>query len=47
MRSARGTAIGFGKATHRTVSTFLSLIFPMRLPREKPPLTGPDLSLLQ
>jgi hypothetical protein len=40
-------AIESGNATHQTVSTVLSLIFPRRPPREKPPLTGLDLSPLQ
>jgi hypothetical protein len=40
-------AIESGNATRQTVSTVLSLIFPRRPPREKPPLIGPDLSPLQ
>jgi hypothetical protein len=40
-------AIESGDATHQTVSTGLSLIFPLRPPRDKPPLTGSDLSPLQ
>jgi len=40
-------AIESGKATHQTVSTVLDLIFPLRPPRDKPPLTGSDLSPLQ
>jgi hypothetical protein len=40
-------AIESGKATHQTVSTVLSLVFPRRPPRDKPPLTGLDLSPLQ
>lgn len=39
-------AIESGNATHQSISTVLSLIFPVR-PHQKPPLTGPDLSLLQ
>jgi hypothetical protein len=39
-------AIEAGNGTHQTVSTVLDLIFPRRPPREKPPLTGPDLSPL-
>jgi hypothetical protein len=40
-------AIESGNATHQTISTVLSLIFSLRPPRDKPPLTGPDLSRLQ
>ena len=40
-------AIEAGKATHQIVSTVLDLIFPLRPPREKPPLSGSDLSPLQ
>jgi hypothetical protein len=40
-------AIESGNATRRTVCTVLSLIFSDRAPRDKPPLTGSDLSLLQ
>jgi hypothetical protein len=40
-------AIESGNATDQTVSTVLDLIFPLRPPRDKPPLTGPDLSPLQ
>jgi hypothetical protein len=40
-------AIESGKATRQTVSTVLSLIFPLRPPRDKPPLTGSDISPLQ
>jgi hypothetical protein len=40
-------AIESGNATHQTLSTVLSLIFPLRPPRDKPPLTGLDLSPLQ
>jgi hypothetical protein len=40
-------AIESGNATHQTVSTVLSLIFPLRPRREKPPLAGPDRSPLQ
>ena len=40
-------AIEAGKATHQTVSTVLSLIFPHRPPREKPPLSGSELSPVQ
>lgn len=36
-----------GNATRRTVSTVLSLIFRLRSPRDKRPLTGSDLSPLQ
>lgn len=36
-----------GNATHQTVSTVLDLTFPLRPPRDKPPLTGPELSPLQ
>jgi hypothetical protein len=40
-------AIESGNARHQTVSTVLRLIFPLRPPRNKPPLTAPDLSSLQ
>jgi hypothetical protein len=40
-------AIESGNATPQIVSTILSLIFALRPPRQKPPLTGPDLSPLQ
>jgi hypothetical protein len=40
-------AIEAGKATHQTVSTVLSLIFPVRPPRQKPPLSDSDLSPLR
>jgi hypothetical protein len=40
-------AIESGTATHQTVSTVLSLIFPRCPPRDKPLLTGLDLSPLQ
>src|SRR5258708_17486264 len=40
-------AIESGNPRHQTVSTVLSLIFPVRPPRQKPPLTRPDLSPLQ
>jgi hypothetical protein len=36
-----------GNATHQTVSTVLDLIFPLRPPRDRRPLTGPELSPLQ
>jgi hypothetical protein len=37
-------AIEGGNATHQTISTVLSLIFPLRPPSQKPPLSGSDLS---
>jgi hypothetical protein len=40
-------AIEVGKATHQTVSTVLSLIFPLRPPSQKTPLSRSDLSPLQ
>jgi hypothetical protein len=40
-------AIECGNATDQNVSTVLSLLFPLRPPREKPPLTARDLSPLQ
>src|SRR5262249_27794171 len=40
-------AIESGNATDQTVSTALALTSPPRPPRDKPPLTGPELSPLQ
>ena len=40
-------AIESGNATHQIVSTVLRLIFPLRPPRDEPPLTDLDLSPLQ
>jgi hypothetical protein len=40
-------AIESGNATRQTVSTVLDLLFPLRPPRDKPPLTRLDLSPLQ
>jgi hypothetical protein len=40
-------AIESGNATDQTVSTVLDLIFPLRPPGDKPPLTGHALSPLQ
>jgi hypothetical protein len=40
-------AIEAGNATHQTISTVLSLIFPLRLPDQSPPLSSSDLSPLQ